>query len=128
MSRYLKYFLSLFILFLVVCCGSVILNSVFSLGMNVSSVIFITLSFALSALLSLVVFFRGMSHQGSEQAMHTFVAVGIKFLAELFIALIWFIAAKKTSAEYIILFFVLYLAFSLFYIILILKTLKKKSL
>ena len=128
MNKYLKYFLCLFILFLVVCCGSVILNSAFSLEMNESSVIFLTVSFALSSLLSLIVFFKGLSHEGNEQAMHTFFAVGIKFLAELFIALIWFVAAKKTTAEYILLFFVLYLAFSLFYIILILKTLKKKSL
>jgi hypothetical protein len=128
MNEYLKYFLSLLILFMVICCGTLVINSSLSLGWDETSALFLILSFAATALLSLIVYLRGLSREADVQTMHTFAAVGIKFLAELFIALIWFGAAKKTSAEYILLFFVLYLAFSMFSIIVILKTLKQKSL
>jgi hypothetical protein len=44
------------------------------------------------------------------------------------LALIWFIVAKKTSLISVVLFFVLYLALSLFSVWVILKTLKHKSI
>jgi hypothetical protein len=128
MKEYLKYVSPLLILFLVISCGSLIVNSSFRLGMDDVTVISLILSFAVSTLLSLIVFIRGLSGEPEAQAMHSFVSTGIKFLIELFIALIWFVAAKKTSTEYILLFFVLYLAFSMFFIKVILKALKKKSL
>jgi hypothetical protein len=128
MTDYLKYFFPLFILFLLLVCGTLVVNSSFSLGMNVTPVVILVSSFALSTLISLLIFKRGLSLEPEAHTMSTFVAVGIKFLLELFIALLWFVAAKKTSAEYILLFFVLYLAFSLFSIIVLLKTLKKKTL
>jgi len=128
MNGYLKYFFPLLILFLVISCGSVVTNSIFRLGMSDVSTVSLAFSFAVSTFLLMFTFKRGLSREHVIQAMHTFAAVGIKFLAELFIALVWFVGAKKTSAEYILLFFVLYLAFSLFSIIVIVKTLKKKSL
>jgi len=128
MNRSLKYIIAIFILFTLISCGSLIVNSAFSLGMNEAAVLSLIFSFAVSNLISLLVFIRGLSREPDVQAMHSFVSTGIKFLIELFIALIWFVAAKKTSAEYILLFFVLYLAFSMFSIKVILKSLKKKSL
>lgn len=128
MNVYLRYIISILILFILISCGALIVNSVFSLEMNELAVVSLIFSFAISTLLSLLVFIRGLSRESDVQAMHSFVSVGMKFIMELFIALIWFVAAKKTSAEYILIFFVLYLAFSMFSIIVILKTLKKKSL
>jgi hypothetical protein len=128
MNVYLKYLTPLLILFLVICIGTLLVNSVFRIDMKEPAVISLTVSFAFSAFLSLVVFIKGLSREPDVQAMHTFVAVGIKFLIELFIALVWFVAAKKNSPAYILLFFVLYLAFTSFSIVVILKTLKKKSL
>jgi hypothetical protein len=96
--------------------------------MNEIAVISLVFSFAASTLLSMLVFIRGLAREPGAQAMHSIVSIGLKFLMELIIVLIWFVAAKKTSAEYILLFFVLYLAFSMFSINVILKTLKKKSL
>jgi hypothetical protein len=128
MNRSLKYIIAILILFTLISCGSLIVNSAFSLGMNEVAVLSLIFSFTVSNLISLLVFIRGLSREPDVQAMHSFVSTGIKFLIELFIALIWFVAAKKTSAEYILLFFVLYLAFSMFSIKVILKSLKKKSL
>jgi hypothetical protein len=96
--------------------------------MDEISTLLLILSFTVSTLLSLIIFVRGLPLAADLQGMHTFVATGVKFIVELFIVLIWFVVAKKTSVNYILLFFVLYLAFSLFLVIVILKTLKKKSL
>jgi hypothetical protein len=60
--------------------------------------------------------------------MHTLLSVSFKFIIELILALIWFIVAKKTTFHSVLLFFVLYLAFTLISIWLILKTLKYRSL
>jgi hypothetical protein len=128
MNGYLKNIISILILFTIISCSALIVNFAFSLGMNEIAVLSLAFSFAATTLLSLLVFIRGLSREPGSQAMHTIVSVVSKFLMELIIVLIWFIAAKKTSSEYILLFFVLYLAFSMFSINVILKTLKKKSL
>jgi len=60
--------------------------------------------------------------------MYLFVALSLKLLLEMFLALIWFIVGKKTGTISVILFFVLYLAFSLFSIFYMLKSLNDKSL
>jgi hypothetical protein len=49
-------------------------------------------------------------------------------LLEMILALVWFFVLKKTDTSDLLLFFVLYLAFSLYSIICMLKTLKSKSL
>lgn len=128
MNGYLKNIISILILFTIISFSALIVNFAFSLGMNEIAVISLVFSFAATTLLSLLVFIRGLSREPGGQAMHTIVSIVSKFLMELIIVLIWFVAAKKTSAEYILLFFVLYLAFSMFSVKVILKTLKKKSL
>jgi hypothetical protein len=60
--------------------------------------------------------------------MHTLVAVSLKFLLDMILALLWFFISKKNSLTYVFLFFVLYLTFTLFTTIVILKILKYRSL
>lgn len=78
--------------------------------------------------ISVFIFFRGSNRNPESQTMHTLVAVSLKFLLELILALVWFIVAKKSSMNSVFVFFVLYLAFSLVLVGIILKTLKNKSL
>jgi hypothetical protein len=56
------------------------------------------------------------------------MAIVVKMLLEMVLALVWFYVLKKTGPSTLILFFVLYLTFSLYSIIFMLKTLKSKSL
>jgi drug/metabolite transporter (DMT)-like permease len=84
--------------------------------------------FTLITLLVLIIFFRGQSKEPASQIMHSLVAVSIKFLAELIFAFIWFFIAKKTGLSSVVLFFVLYLTFTLYSVLIILKTVKGKSL
>jgi hypothetical protein len=60
--------------------------------------------------------------------MHLFVAIVLKMPLEMVLALIWFFVAKKTCTYSLLLFFVLYLAFSLYSILFMLNTLKNKPL
>jgi hypothetical protein len=124
----LKYFALLLILFLVLNCIGILLKQVCNLTFSSSGLFILSLSFLLSSLAAIIIFFRGLQKDTRDQTMHTFVAVSGKFLIELFIALFWFVVAKKTSTTYIILFFVLYLSFSMFSIGTMLKTLRNKSL
>jgi hypothetical protein len=84
--------------------------------------------FTIITVLIFVIFFRGQRREPASQTMHTLVAISIKFLAELIFAFSWFFIGKKTGISSVVLFFVLYLTFTLFSVIVILKTLKGKSL
>ncbi len=88
----------------------------------------LSLVFTLLVLLTLVIFFRGESQEPESRTMHNLISVSLKFLLELILAFIWFFIAKNTSLPSVILFFVIYLTFTLFYVIAIVKTLKNKSL
>lgn len=78
--------------------------------------------------LCLFIFFRGQTRKPKEEFFHSLTAISLKFLLELFTALFWFLILKKTDIFYIILFFVLYLAFSMITVVVILKSLKNKTL
>ena len=88
----------------------------------------LSVAFALTAILILVIFFRGQGKEPVAQTMHLLVSLSLKFLVELVIAFIWFFVAKKTGLSSVILFFVLYLAFTLFSVLVVLRKLKHKSL
>ncbi len=92
---------------------------------DISTVSFV---FSVVALITISVFLKGQTKEPDSQTLHTLVALSLKFLLELTFALIWFIVAKKTSLESVLMFFVLYLALSLFSITVIVKTLKNKAL
>lgn len=128
MKGNLKYFVRLIILLLALDCAGIVLKAIFHLGFSLGDLVILSLSFAVITALTLIIFFRGAGREQKEELMHSFVAISSKFLIELFLAMIWFVIAKKTSITYVILFFVLYLSFSMLLIGIILKILKKKSL
>ncbi len=76
----------------------------------------------------LSIFIRGLRKEPAGRTIYLIAAISVKMLMEMVLALSWFFLAKKTSASSLLLFFVLYLAFSLFSIYLMLNTLKNKSL
>ena len=88
----------------------------------------LTVIFTFISIISVFIFSRGQSKEPQSQTMHTLVSVSIKFLLELILALLWFIVAKKTSSQSVLMFFVLYLSFSLLLLFIVLKTLKNKAL
>lgn len=112
---------------LVLNAGYLIVSN-FSTGLHFRDIATLSAIFTVIAILTLVIFFRGQAKEPGSQTMHTMVAIGLKFLIELALAVIWFIIAKKTGLSSVILFFVLYLTFTLISVIIMLKTLKNKAL
>jgi len=98
------------------------------LGRYFNELTILTFVFLCICSISFVIFQRGQSRDPQSQTLHTLVSVSVKLLLEMVLALLWFFAAKKTSSGSVLMFFILYLTFSLFSVLLILKTLKNKSL
>ncbi len=112
---------------LTISAGSLCVKSVV-LDLLLSDIIILSAVFTVVTSIAIVIFFRGNERNPESQTMHTLVAVSLKFILELILALVWFIVAKKSSFHSVFIFFVLYLTFTLVLVGIILKTLKNKSL
>ena len=128
MKKVLQYSFHLLILSSLLTAAGFIFVTQLSIGLSLLDIALLTLSFYATVEISLLIFLRGQKKDAQSQAFYTLVSISFKFLVELIIALIWFLIAKKTSISSVLLFFVLYLTFTLFSIFVILNTLKNKSL
>jgi hypothetical protein len=99
-----------------------------NIGLGLTDIIAVSAGFTLITLLALIIFFRGQDKDPPGQTLHSLISISIKFLIELLFAFAWFFIAKKTGLSSVLLFFVLYLTFTLFLVMILLKTLKNKSL
>ena len=123
-----KYILLLLLLnILLICTGYLLVSSVDN-NLVFPDIAILSSVFSIIALITLVIFLRGQTKKPGSQTLHSLLSVSLKFLLEIVLALVWFIIAKKTSLPSVLIFIVLYLAFTLFSILVILKTLKTKSL
>jgi len=100
----------------------------FNIKTRFSDVILLAIAFSVIAAVTLLIFNAGQKKEPEGQTFSSLVAVSLKFLMEMVLALIWFFIFKNKSFDSVIIFFVLYLALSLFCILSILKTLKNKAL
>ncbi len=98
------------------------------LNIHLADIVLLSIVFSVIAFITIVIFFKGQTKEPDGQTFYTLVAISLKFLLELVFALLWFFVAKKKSFDSVLIFFVLYLALSLFSIWMILKTLKNKAL
>lgn len=99
-----------------------------ALIVNLTDLAILTLCFTVISLVMIAIFIKGLSKDAENQTIYSLAALGVKIFLEMALALFWLIIAKKTGVVSVVLFFVLYLAISLYSIFFILKTLKKKSL
>jgi hypothetical protein len=95
---------------------------------SITDIIILSFSFSAIALVTVFIFIRGQYKEPESQTLHTLLAISLKFIMELILALLWFIVVKKTLMPSVLLFFVLYLSLTLFTAYVILKALKNKSL
>jgi hypothetical protein len=127
-KKVFKYFLPLLLLYiLLLLCGYMfvlVINSKISLA----DIIILSTVFSLISLITIIIFLKGQAKEPESQPLYSIVAIGLKFLLEIVSALLWFIVAKKTSLQSVLIFFVLYLTLTLFTLWVILKTLKHKVL
>jgi hypothetical protein len=123
-----KYLIVLLLIDILTLFAGYLLVTVTEVTLQFSEIAVLTLCFSAITLLSILIFVRGLKKEPASQTMHLLVAISLKMLLEMVLALIWFFVAKKTYTSSLILFFVLYLSFSLFLIFFMLNTLKNKSL
>ena len=128
MRRVFKYLILLVPLNILLTGTAFLFKSLIYSNIPVRDVVILSSFFSLIALITLIIFFRGLSREPDSQALHTLVAVSLKFLLDLVIALVWFFIFKKTYPGALISFFVIYLTFTLFTLSVILKVLKNRSL
>jgi hypothetical protein len=124
----LKYSILLITLSILVISAAFLINNLFSAGFRTREVAIVAAVFMTIIFISLTIFFRGQSKEADSKVMHSLVSVSLKFLMELVFIFFWFFIAKKSGLSSVILFFVLYLAYSLFLTFVILKTLKHSPL
>jgi hypothetical protein len=87
------------------------------------------LSFFTITTISLVLFTWGTKSGKTEnEPVYLMAAIGSKFLLAAVFSIIWFISLKNTALEFIILFFLLYLAFTFYLVRTMLNNLKVRSL
>lgn len=89
---------------------------------------YLTLSYFLIVnVFVLFLFFKGSSKSLEKAIVYTLLTISLKFILYILFILIYYLITKNLSKEYLIIFFVLYLAFSFFTLFAILKELKLKS-
>ena len=113
-------------------CGIIGLGSIilllFGAEKYLSDLLILSSAFTLIIIICIVIFIKGLSKTPKKGFFHTLVAMGVKLLLEMTLALLWFVVAKKNNIEVVFIFFVLYLPFTSFLILTVLKTLNKKLL
>jgi hypothetical protein len=123
-----KFLTGILLIGLTVIVSAYLAGKFTALNINLTDLVILTLCFIVISLVMILIFIKGLSKEPESQSIYSLAAIGVKIILEMSLALVWLIIAKKTGVISVILFFVLYLAISLYSIFFILKTLKKKSL
>jgi hypothetical protein len=87
----------------------------------------LTGGFTLAAFISLLIFFNGFSSEAGRSVFLTLMALGMKLLLSLVLALLFLVVFKNDQTGSVILFFIIYLAFTFYVIHTFVSVLKKKK-
>lgn len=123
-----KYVFFLLLLNVILALAGYLLILLADITVKYLDVLLLLGGFSLISVIMVMIFHRGQQKDPQGMVMHTLVSIGLKFLLDLILALIWFRIAKKSSTTSLIIFFVLYLTLTLFSVIHIVKNLKNKPL
>ena len=123
-TRYYFRLLALFLFFAAsVTASGLLAPSLFKL----IPALLLTLGFALAAFVSLLIFFNGFVTDSEKSVFMTLIALGVKMLLSFVLALLFFMVFKNDSTGSLVLFFILYLAFTFNVVHTFTGVLKKKS-
>ncbi len=122
-----RHYFFLFILFLLISLLVIGFNTIRPSLINPVSSLMLTGGFALTAFISLLIFFNGQQSAPEKSVFMTLTALGIKMLLSFVLALLFLAVFKNTQTGSVILFFILYLAFTVFVFLTIFSVLKMRS-
>ena len=128
MRQIYKYVLLLFVFNFILLGIGLLTKSINPVNLFTKDILILSLLFSVISVITLIIFFRGRTREPDSGTMHTLVAVSLKFLLDMILALVWFYISKKTSLASVFIFFVLYLTLTLFILFVILKALRYRSL
>ncbi len=125
--RAIKHYLLLLVMSLVLIMLIILLNRFQPSLYNPGSAVVLTGAFSLAAFASLLAFFNGFNSDTAKSVLFTLIALVIKTLLSLIIALLYLVVFKNDQTGSVILFFILYLTFTVYVIYTFTRVLKKKS-
>ena len=128
LRRLYKYVLLLILLNILLPGTGFLLNAFLGINLSWKDIISLSSLFTLITIITITIFLRGQPREPDSQTLHSLVAISLKFLLDMILALVWFFIAKKTYAPSVLMFFVIYLTFTIFSIFVILKILTNSSL
>ena len=125
--RAIRYYARLAVIFLVLVALIIVLGVIRPGLTDTVPAILLTSGFALAAFISLLIFFNGFFSDNEKSVFMTLIALGVKMLLSFVLALLFFLVFKNDSTGSLILFFILYLAFTFYVILTFTGVLKNKS-
>lgn len=123
LANYLRLLIVTVIFILLFLAADMIFPGLVSLGDAVS----LSSSFAFISLTSLIIFFFGSVKNPERSVFMTLIAIGVKMLLSFVLAMLWFLVLKNKGTESVLMFFILYLGFTLFVVSSFLRVLKHKT-
>jgi len=118
----------LFLIFFILSTSFYLLFHFFHIGIPFEqTAVILTGSFIISIVVMLV-FRRGYDIGGKAWLNHTLAAISLKFILYLFLIVIVYFFSKNRSLEFVLTFFVIYLAFTSYLLFSFVKLLKAKNL
>ncbi len=128
MKKAARKLMNLFLYTLVVFAFMVIVILLVPLQITIADLLLTTFIFSVITALALILFLIGSDRSPEKQPLYTMSAVGLKLFLFIIYAIVYFVVLKNTGAVNIILFFLLYLAFTIYLLKVVVKILKIKSL
>jgi len=125
--RAIRYYARLAVIFLVLVALIIVLGVIRPGLTDTVPAILLTAGFALAAFISLLIFFNGFFSDNEKSVFMTLIALGVKMLLSFVLALLFLLVFKNDSTGSLILFFILYLAFTFYVILTFTGVLKNKS-
>lgn len=125
--RALKHYLLLILFSLLIVAIFLSINGISELRIPLIDLLLLTAAFTIISLTALMIFFFGQNSNPEKNVFSTLIALGVKMLLSFILALLFFVVFKNSETGSVILFFVLYLAFTVFVFLTFLRIIKQKS-
>jgi hypothetical protein len=103
------------------------LNKILPSSFPINDILLLTGGFAVIAMAALVIFFNGTEGKGEKRVFATLIAIGVKMLLSFVLALLFIVVFKNKETGSVLLFFILYLSFTVFVILTFLRIIRRKS-
>ena len=112
--RAIKHYILLLAFALMILLLLLGLNKISPSFFPVNNILLLTGGFAFITMTALVIFFRGTEGNGEKRVFTTLIAIGVKMLLSFVLALLFIVVFKNKETGSVILFFILYLVFTVY--------------